>query len=158
MEPNDDLSLPRDELDPGTTRVLTAEGWEEAAYVDPDDSWQLLDAGSWVAPDGLARSWPLVGPEPPGKGPALRLPRPSPGRAPAIDGRTRRIMRTGAAASTAIGIPQRIGPLPGILHVAIEGSASPSESRAREPVLGGPPSLGSPTAFRRARGLRTSTS
>lgn len=66
MEPIDDLNLPPDELDPGTTRVLTAEGWDEVTYVEPDETWQLLDDGSWVAPDRLTRSWPLAGPEPPG--------------------------------------------------------------------------------------------
>lgn len=55
----------QDELEePGTTVVLTAGGWEAAAYVDPGDDWQPLDDGSYVSPDGHTRSWPLAGHEP----------------------------------------------------------------------------------------------
>jgi hypothetical protein len=50
--------------EPGVTRVLTEEGWEESIYIDPGDEWRLLDDGSWASPDGLTRSWPLAGPEP----------------------------------------------------------------------------------------------
>jgi hypothetical protein len=54
----------QDELEPGTARVLTADGWEKSPYIDPEDSWELLDDGSWMSPDRTARSWPLLGPEP----------------------------------------------------------------------------------------------
>jgi hypothetical protein len=49
---------------PVSPRVLTAEGWEEANYIDPGDEWRLLDDGSWASPEGLTRSWRLGGPEP----------------------------------------------------------------------------------------------
>jgi len=52
------------DLEPGVTRVLTHEGWEDSQYVDPGDDWRLLDDGSWSSPDGRTRSWPLAGPEP----------------------------------------------------------------------------------------------
>jgi len=64
VEPLDDISLPDAEADRGTTRVLTVEGWEIVPYVDPEDDWELQEDGSWVAPDGITRSWPLVGPDP----------------------------------------------------------------------------------------------
>jgi hypothetical protein len=51
--------------EPGVTRVLTEEGWEEAVYIDPGDDWRLLEDGSWASPDRRTRSWPLAGPEPP---------------------------------------------------------------------------------------------
>lgn len=54
-----------EELEPGTTRVLTTEGWEESLYIEPDESWELLDDGTWLSPDGRTRSSPLVGPEAP---------------------------------------------------------------------------------------------
>lgn len=52
------------DVEPGVTRVLTDEGWEESVYIDPDEDWRLLDDGSWSSPDGRTRSWPLAGPEP----------------------------------------------------------------------------------------------
>jgi hypothetical protein len=52
--------------EPGVTRVLTEEGWEDASFVDPDDDWRLLGDGSWTSPDGRTRTWLSVGPEPPG--------------------------------------------------------------------------------------------
>lgn len=52
-----------DELEPGMTRVLTPEGWEEALYVEPEDTWELLADGTWLSPDGMTRSAPLVGPD-----------------------------------------------------------------------------------------------
>jgi hypothetical protein len=52
------------EAEPGTTRVLTSGGWEEAPYIAPGDDWELADDGSWVAPDGLTRTWLLGGAEP----------------------------------------------------------------------------------------------
>ena len=64
MDPVDDDLDEAVGLDPGVTRVLTAEGWEESEYVDPGDDWRLLDDGSWSSPDGHVRSWPLAGPEP----------------------------------------------------------------------------------------------
>jgi hypothetical protein len=51
--------------EPGVTRVLTEEGWEESLYLEPAEDWRLLDDGSWSSPDGQVRSWPLVGPQPP---------------------------------------------------------------------------------------------
>ena len=50
--------------EPGVTRVLTEEGWEESTYVDPSEDWRLHNDGSWWSPDGRTRSWPLSGPEP----------------------------------------------------------------------------------------------
>jgi hypothetical protein len=67
VEPIDDVNVAPDELDPGTTAVLTVDGWEAVPYVDPDDSWALQEDGSWMAPDGLTRSWPLAAPEPPAR-------------------------------------------------------------------------------------------
>jgi hypothetical protein len=46
----------------GTTVVLTAVGWEEADYTVAGDDWRLLADGSYLSPDGMIRSWPLVGP------------------------------------------------------------------------------------------------
>lgn len=46
----------------GTTVVRTAEGWEEAEYVEPGDDWQVLGDGSYLSSDGTIRSWPLAGP------------------------------------------------------------------------------------------------
>ena len=66
VEPIDEINWEADDVDPGTTRMLTAEGWQLVEYVDPDDDWALQDDGSWLAPDGITRSWPLVAPEPPG--------------------------------------------------------------------------------------------
>lgn len=61
----DDMWQAEDQ-EPGTTRTLTSEGWEDAPYVEPDDSWRLLDDGSWLSPDEQTRSWRLAGPEPGG--------------------------------------------------------------------------------------------
>jgi hypothetical protein len=52
------------ELEPGVTRVLTDDGWEESIYVDPAEDWHLVEDGSWESPDRRTRSWPLAGPEP----------------------------------------------------------------------------------------------
>jgi len=52
------------DAEPGVTRVLTDEGWEESIYIDPEDDWRLLEDGSWASPDRRTRSWPLAGPEP----------------------------------------------------------------------------------------------
>ena len=62
----DDLARELDvaATEPGVTRVLTEEGWEESRYIDPGDGWRLLDDGSWSSPDGHTRSWPAMGPEP----------------------------------------------------------------------------------------------
>ena len=46
----------------GTTVVITAEGWEDASYLEPGDDWRLLADGSYLSPDGTLRTWPLVGP------------------------------------------------------------------------------------------------
>jgi hypothetical protein len=50
--------------DAGSTVALGPEGWEAAAYMDPDDDWNLLPDGSYLSPDGLTRTWPHAGPEP----------------------------------------------------------------------------------------------
>jgi DNA-binding transcriptional MerR regulator len=74
--PGNDQEPPMNHLDmdelhvadqePGATRILTEEGWEDASFVDPDDDWRLLEDGSWTSPDGRTRTWLAVGPEPPG--------------------------------------------------------------------------------------------
>jgi hypothetical protein len=51
------------DLEPGVTRVLTEDGWEETIFVDPDEDWHPREDGSWESPDGHTRSWPLGGPE-----------------------------------------------------------------------------------------------
>ena len=48
-----------DELEPGVTRVLTDEGWDDALYIEPGDDWILLEDGSWSSPDGRIRSRPF---------------------------------------------------------------------------------------------------
>lgn len=53
----------REELDPGTTAVLTAEGWEAAAYVEPGDDWIRREDGSLESPDGTMRTWMPADPE-----------------------------------------------------------------------------------------------
>jgi hypothetical protein len=65
MDPATLEDLQATDSEPGVTRVLTEEGWEESIYVDPGDDWRLLEDGSWASPDGRIRSWPLAGPEPP---------------------------------------------------------------------------------------------
>jgi len=45
--------------EPGTTSVLTEEGWQLTRYEEPGDDWRLLRDGSWESPDGLTRSFPL---------------------------------------------------------------------------------------------------
>jgi hypothetical protein len=45
--------------DPGTTLVLTESGWEHAAYIGPGDDWDRMPDGSYLAPDGLTRTFPL---------------------------------------------------------------------------------------------------
>jgi hypothetical protein len=49
---------------PGTTAVLTEEGWEASEYVAPGDDWQPQDDGSWLSPDHQTRTWLPAGPEP----------------------------------------------------------------------------------------------
>jgi hypothetical protein len=44
--------------EPGTTAVLTEEGWQVTDYEAPAAGWQLLSDGSWESPDGLTRSFP----------------------------------------------------------------------------------------------------
>jgi len=48
--------------EPGTTAILTEEGWQTTPYEEPADGWRLLDDGSWESPDGLTRSYPLDAP------------------------------------------------------------------------------------------------
>jgi hypothetical protein len=48
--------------DPGTTATLTEEGWQVVDYEEPGDEWRLLQDGSWEAPDGLTRSFPVDAP------------------------------------------------------------------------------------------------
>lgn len=64
MDPARLEDLEPTEPEPGITRVLTEEGWEESIYIDPSDDWRLLEDGSWASPDGGIRSWPMAGPEP----------------------------------------------------------------------------------------------
>jgi len=47
----------REEEEPGTTFVLTAEGWEAADYVEPGDDWVVRADGSFESPDGTMRTW-----------------------------------------------------------------------------------------------------
>ena len=44
---------------PGTTAVLTEEGWQVVDYEEPGDDWRLRQDGSWESPDGLTRSFPI---------------------------------------------------------------------------------------------------
>lgn len=53
-----------EELALGSTMILAAEGWETSDYVPPGDDWSELADGSFLAPDGKVRSWPLMGSEP----------------------------------------------------------------------------------------------
>jgi hypothetical protein len=53
------------EAELGMTVILTDQGWEAADYVDPENDWTPLEDGSYLAPDGRTRSWPLAGTEPP---------------------------------------------------------------------------------------------
>mgnify|MGYP001584499067 CR=1 FL=1 len=49
-----------DELDlgaPGVTCVLGEQGWEIADYVEPGSDWERQDDGSYLSPDGTARTW-----------------------------------------------------------------------------------------------------
>jgi hypothetical protein len=60
---DEDRDDPLDQADPGTTSILTPEGWEAASFVAPEPDWQLEDDGSYTAPDGRTRTWLLTGPE-----------------------------------------------------------------------------------------------
>jgi len=54
------LDQPEADPEPGVTRVLAEEGWEESIYIDPEDDWRLLEDGSWASPE-VARGrgrWP----------------------------------------------------------------------------------------------------
>jgi hypothetical protein len=46
-----------EEQEPGTTVVLTAEGWEATAYVKPEEDWVVREDGSLESPDGTMRTW-----------------------------------------------------------------------------------------------------
>ncbi len=48
-----------DELEPGTSFVLTAEGWERVEYQEPGPDWRLRSDGSFESPDGLTVTWPI---------------------------------------------------------------------------------------------------
>ena len=50
--------------DPGSTKVLTEEGWETADFVAPEADWHLENDGSFMSPDGRTRTWLIVGPAP----------------------------------------------------------------------------------------------
>jgi hypothetical protein len=50
--------------EPGSTYVLTGDGWEVSDYVDPADDWSLQSDGSYLSPDGAVRTWPLAAPSP----------------------------------------------------------------------------------------------
>jgi hypothetical protein len=45
--------------EPGTTAVLTEEGWQVTDYEAPGEGWTLLADGSWESPDGQTRSFPI---------------------------------------------------------------------------------------------------
>ena len=47
----------REAIVPGTTAVLTAEGWESSEYVEPGDDWLAEPDGSLTSPDGSIRTW-----------------------------------------------------------------------------------------------------
>jgi hypothetical protein len=49
----------REELEPGSSFVLTEEGWEACDYTEPGPDWRLLDDGSYESPDGRMRTWPI---------------------------------------------------------------------------------------------------
>jgi hypothetical protein len=51
-----------EEQEPGTTVVLTAEGWEATAYVEPEEDWVVREDGSLESPDGTMRTWMPVDP------------------------------------------------------------------------------------------------
>lgn len=51
------IEVEREEEEPGTTFVLTAEGWEAAGYVGPSDDWIIRADGSFESPDGTMRTW-----------------------------------------------------------------------------------------------------
>lgn len=58
---------PEDQIEaqePGSTCVLTEDGWEVSDYVDPGNDWSPLADGSYLSPDGAVRTWPLAGLEP----------------------------------------------------------------------------------------------
>jgi hypothetical protein len=42
-----------------TTMILTANGWEDAGYLEPGDDWTPQSDGSFLSPDGTIRTWPL---------------------------------------------------------------------------------------------------
>lgn len=48
-----------DEMDAGSSVVLTPEGWQRVDYAEPDETWTLRDDGSYESPDGRTRTWPL---------------------------------------------------------------------------------------------------
>lgn len=48
--------------EPGSTMVLTEEGWQDADFQVPSDDWRALPDGSYESPDGRIRSWPLASP------------------------------------------------------------------------------------------------
>ncbi len=45
---------------PGTTMVLTEEGWEASEFINPESDWSLLDDGSYLSPDGRSRTSLLI--------------------------------------------------------------------------------------------------
>ncbi|MEK6720706.1 MAG: hypothetical protein AABZ33_08575 [Chloroflexota bacterium] len=48
--------------EPGTSFLLTDEGWQSVAYEPPEHDWELLADGSFRSLDGLTRSFPLDNP------------------------------------------------------------------------------------------------
>ena len=51
------VEVEREEEEPGTTFVLTPEGWEAAGYIEPGDDWIVQADGSFESPDGTMRTW-----------------------------------------------------------------------------------------------------
>lgn len=51
------LEIGPDEEQPGTTFVLTPQGWEASEYAEPGDDWIMREDGSFESPDGMMRTW-----------------------------------------------------------------------------------------------------
>lgn len=53
----DQLETEREDEEPGSTFVLTPQGWEAFEYTEPGDDWIARDDGSFESPDGTMRTW-----------------------------------------------------------------------------------------------------
>lgn len=45
-----------EEEEPGSSFILTAEGWELTGYIEPGGDWTVRDDGSFESPDGTMRT------------------------------------------------------------------------------------------------------